>query len=73
MTISAEHGKSIFQKMENELLRLASDDHSEAVHGFRTTTRRLETLLGQLVPGSRKNRKLLKMLKTHSQVSRKSP
>jgi CHAD domain-containing protein len=33
------------------------------VHGFRTTTRRLETLLAQLVQdGSRKNQKLLKML-----------
>jgi CHAD domain-containing protein len=63
MTISAERGKSIFRKTETELLRLASDDHSEAVHGFRTTTRRLETLLGQLVrDGSRRNKKLLKML-----------
>ena len=63
MTISAERGKSIFRKTEKELLRLASDDHSEAVHGFRTTTRRLETLLGQLVrDGGRKNKKLLKML-----------
>lgn len=64
MTISAERGKSIFRKTEKELLRLASDDHSEAVHGFRTTTRRLETLLGQLVrDGGRKNKKLLKMLR----------
>jgi CHAD domain-containing protein len=37
--------------------------HSQAVHGFRPTTRRLETLLAQLVrDGSRKNKKLLKML-----------
>lgn len=63
MAISRDRGKSIFRKTEKQLLRLVSDHHPEAVHGFRTSTRRLETLLAQLVAdGSRRNRKLLKML-----------
>jgi len=64
MAISAERGKSIFRKTEKELLRLASGHGSEAVHGFRTTARRLQTLLEQLVSeGGRKHRRLLKTLK----------
>ena len=63
MAISAEHGKSIFRKTEKELLRLASGHGAEAVHGFRTTTRRLQTLLEQLVSeGDRKYKRLLKTL-----------
>lgn len=63
MTIAAERGKSIFRKTEKELLRLSSGHRAEAVHGFRTTTRRLQTLLGQLATGGQqKNTKLLKML-----------
>jgi len=63
MAISAERGKSIFRKTEKELLRLSSGHQADAIHGFRTTTRRLQTLLEQLVANSdRKNKKLLKML-----------
>jgi CHAD domain-containing protein len=63
MAISAERGKSIFRKTEKELLRLSSGHRADAVHGFRTTTRRLQTLLEQLVADDdRKHKKLLKML-----------
>jgi len=63
MAICRDRGKSIFRKTETELLRLVSDHHCEAVHGFRTTTRRLEMLLVQLVAdGSQRNSKLLKTL-----------
>ncbi len=63
MAISAERGKSIFRKTEKELLQLSSGHRADAVHGFRTTTRRLQTLLEQLVTDSdRKQKKLLKML-----------
>ena len=63
MTIAAERGKSVFRRTEKELLRLSSEHRAEAVHGFRTTTRRLQTLLGPLASGGQeKNKKLLKML-----------
>lgn len=63
MTIAAERGKSVFRRTEKELLRLSSEHRAEAVHGFRTTTRRLQTLLGPLATGGQeKNKKLLKML-----------
>lgn len=63
MAISAERGKSIFRKTEKELRRLSSSHRADAVHGFRTAARRLQTLLEQLVNSdNRKHKKLLKML-----------
>lgn len=63
MAIASERGKRIFHKTERELLRLASGQRADAVHGFRTTTRRLQTLLEQIVPTRNRNqKKLLKML-----------
>jgi CHAD domain-containing protein len=63
MAISAERGKSIFRKTEKELLRLSSGHRAEAVHGFRTAARRVQTLLEQLVAdNNRKHKKLLKIL-----------
>ena len=58
-----ERGKLIFRKTERKLSRLISDQHAEAVHGFRTATRRLEILFQQLLClQDRNNKKLLKML-----------
>src|SRR5437868_511196 len=55
--------KLVFQKMERALLKLSSGQDPESVHSFRTTSRRLQTLLEQVVPESDRNRrKLLKML-----------
>jgi CHAD domain-containing protein len=63
MAISPERGKSIFRKTEKELVRLSSGRRAEAVHGFRTAARRLQTLLEQLVADhNRKHKKLLKIL-----------
>jgi CHAD domain-containing protein len=63
MASIAHRGKLIIRKMERNLLRLAADANRDAVHDFRTTSRRLETLLDLLLPvGDRNQRKLLKML-----------
>lgn len=53
----------MFRKVERDLLRLAASQEPESVHGFRTTTRRFQTLLEELLPErSRNQKKLLKML-----------
>jgi len=58
-----ERGQLIFRRTERELSRLTADQHAEAVHGFRTATRRLEILLKQLLSSEdRNNNRLLKML-----------
>jgi CHAD domain-containing protein len=63
MALASEHVRRVFRKMEREVLRLSSDRQAEAVHSFRTTSRRLETLLTGLVAGRDRNqKKLLKML-----------
>jgi CHAD domain-containing protein len=63
MAIAVERGKRIFRRTERELLRLSSGQQAETVHGFRTATRRLQTLLDEIVPGRNGNqKKLLKML-----------
>lgn len=62
MPIANERGQLIFRKMDRELLRLSSEQEADNVHGFRTTTRRLQTLL-ELIPGRHRNqKKLMKML-----------
>lgn len=64
MGISAEHANSTFQKTRRTLVRLAEDRiDSDVLHNFRTTTRRLETLLTHILPDDNRNeKKLLKML-----------
>src|SRR5438270_4626368 len=63
MTLVSHRGKLIFRRMERNLLRLAADPNREAVYDFRTTSRRLETLLDLLLPvRDRNQRKLLKLL-----------
>jgi CHAD domain-containing protein len=63
MSIVPERRQSIFQKMDRALLRLSSGQQPESVHSFRTTNRRLQTLLEQVVPERDRNqKKLLKML-----------
>jgi len=63
MAIVTERGKLIFRKTERDLQRLAAEQNPETIHSFRTTTRRLQTLLAQLVPSQDRNqKKLLKML-----------
>lgn len=63
MAIASERSQLIFRKMERDLRSLSADQHAESVHRFRTTTRRLEMLLGQLISRRDRNqKKLLKML-----------
>lgn len=63
MAIASERGRLIFRKIDRDLTRLSSDLQPESVHSFRTTTRRLETLLERLLPDHDRNqKKLLKML-----------
>jgi CHAD domain-containing protein len=63
MSIAPERSKLAFQKMERALLKLSSGRDAESVHSFRTTSRRLQTLLEEIVPGrGRNHKKLLRML-----------
>lgn len=62
MAIAREHGKLLFRKLERDLLRLSAGQEAENVHSFRTTTRRLQTLLELIPARGRNQKKLLKML-----------
>jgi CHAD domain-containing protein len=62
--------KTIFQRMERSLLRISSDLNPDAVHGFRTTSRRVQTLLQDLLPERTRNQK--KLLEILSQVRKRS-
>ncbi len=63
MSIAPDRSQLVFKKTERALLKLSSGQSAESVHGFRTTGRRLQTLLEQLLPeGDRNQKKLLKML-----------
>lgn len=63
MSIAAERGQLVFQKLERDLRKLSAQQQPESVHNFRTNTRRLETLLEELLPErSRNQKKLLKLL-----------
>jgi CHAD domain-containing protein len=63
MSISVERSKLVFQKTERALLKISHESDAESVHGFRTSSRRLQTLLEQILPvRDRNQKKLLKML-----------
>jgi CHAD domain-containing protein len=63
MSISPKVSKFAFEKTERALDKLSSGQHAESVHDFRTTSRRLQTLLEQLLPNQNRNqKKLLKLL-----------
>ena len=63
MSISPERRASLFRKTERDLLKLSLNQEPEPVHRFRTSVRRLQTLLEEFVPEpSRKQKKLLKLL-----------
>jgi CHAD domain-containing protein len=63
MSISPERCHSLFRKAERDLLKLSASQDPQPVHGFRTTARRIQTLLEEFVPDrSRNEKKLLKIL-----------
>jgi CHAD domain-containing protein len=64
MSIAPERSRLVFQKLERDLLKLSSKLRPESVHGFRTGTRRVQTLLEELAPDRTRNeKKLLSLLK----------
>jgi len=64
MPIAQERCQFVFQKLERILERLCTEQEASTVHSFRTTTRRLQTLLEEIIPEcSRRQRKLLKLLR----------
>jgi CHAD domain-containing protein len=63
MSIALKRSRVVFQKLEEDLVKLSSKPRAENVHRFRTGTRRLQILLGELSPKMDRNqKKLLKML-----------
>jgi CHAD domain-containing protein len=63
MSITSERCHIAFRKTERDLLRLFSSQQTEQVHAFRTTTRRLQTLLEKVIAERGRNqKKLLKLL-----------
>jgi CHAD domain-containing protein len=63
MNIAPERSHEIFQKLERDLVKLSSKQTPKNVHSFRTTTRRVETLLKELTPErTRSEKKLLTLL-----------
>jgi len=63
MPIAPKPSRVVFQKLEQDLIKLSSKPRAENVHRFRTGTRRLQILLGELSPKlDRSQKKLLKML-----------
>jgi CHAD domain-containing protein len=63
MSIDPKRCRAVFQKLERDLIKLASEPQAQSVHRFRTGTRRLEILLGHLSPGlDRNEKKLLRLL-----------
>jgi len=63
MTIAPKRSRMVFQKLEQDMIKLSSKPRAENVHRFRTGTRRLQILLGELSPKlDRSGKKLLKLL-----------
>jgi CHAD domain-containing protein len=62
MPIDPKRSRIVFQKLEQDLVKLSSKPRAENVHRFRTGTRRLQILLAELSPKlDRNQKKLLKM------------
>jgi len=63
MGIDSKRSQAVFEKLEQDLIKLSSKPRAKEVHRFRTDTRRLQTLLGELSPKlDRNQKKLLKLL-----------
>jgi CHAD domain-containing protein len=63
MSITRQCARFVFHGVERDLSKLSSRLLPESVHSFRTTTRRLQTLLEALLPERNRNqKKLLKLL-----------
>jgi len=72
MPIAPKRCRLVFRKLERDLEKLAAQQSNETVHRFRTSTRRLQTLLEELMPQrTRKQKKLLKILRAIRQQAGK--
>src|SRR5438132_12146114 len=63
MPVDPEKSRLAFQKLNWHLSKLSTSTAPKSVHKFRTYSRRVETLVGELAPKqSRNDKKLLKLL-----------
>ena len=63
MSIAPKRSRVVFERLEQDLVKLSSKPRAENVHRFRTGTRRLQILLVELSPRpDRSQKKLLKVL-----------
>jgi CHAD domain-containing protein len=63
MSIDPKRMRAVVQKLERDLIKLSPKPQPDSVHRFRTGTRRLQILLGELSPKlDRNEKKLLKLL-----------
>ena len=63
MPVDVEKSSLAFQKLNRHLSKLSTKTAPKSVHKFRTYSRRVETLVGELAPKqSRNDKKLLKLL-----------
>jgi CHAD domain-containing protein len=70
MPVDLKRSRLAFQRLSRELTKLAKNPAPENVHKFRTNSRRVEALLGEVAPQLNRNeRKLLKLL---SQLRKKA-
>jgi CHAD domain-containing protein len=70
MSIAPESSQLLFRKTERALLRLSAAQDAESVHGFRTTSRRLQTLLEEVISDRDRNQK--KLLKTLDRIRKRA-
>lgn len=63
MSIAPKQSRDVFEKLERDLIKLSSKPRPAHVHRFRTGTRRLQILLGELsTKPDNRHKKLLKLL-----------
>ncbi len=70
MSIALDRSQLVFRKTDRALLKLSRAQDAESVHGFRTASRRLETLLQQILTERDRNQK--KLLKTLGRVRKRA-
>jgi CHAD domain-containing protein len=64
MPVDQSHCRAFFRKLNRELAGLTKHSGPQAVHKFRTSTRRVETVVQELIPSpDRSTKRLLKMLR----------
>jgi CHAD domain-containing protein len=70
MSVDIKRGRLAFQRLGRELTKLAKNLAPESVHKFRTNSRRVEALLGEVAPQLNRNQK--KLLKQLSRLRKKA-